>query len=589
MLYIDIETYSATDLKAGVYRYSEDPTFEVLMCAWATADDPTVRLAVGEEAIKAIPGLATDTIVAHNAQFERVCLSRMLGVDGFLPAERFIDTQALAAWAGYPQSLDALAKALGGAQKDSAGTRLINLFCKPGRDGKRTFASDRPEEWEQFCAYARQDVETLISVHTKLPECPTATEAALYLVDQKINDLGIAVDTELAAKAVETSAIIDSRAADEFTLLTGVANPNSVQQVRAWLEEAQYPLENLRAETIESALASKELGPVVRRALELRQELALTSGKKFLAALNATCSDGRLRGTLKFHGAHTGRWSGRGVQPQNLPRAQLDDPEPYIEGIKRGEVYDSSVLKALVRAMFIGPFTVVDYAAIEARVLAWLAGEEWALEAFRAGRDIYVETAERMGGLTRSQGKVAVLALGYNGSVGSLRSMGAEGDDAALLRLVRQWRRSNLAIVDLWSAMEKAFRHGGPVGEHLHVHKDGRSRWLELPSGRTIGYHRTEWDLDGASYLEAPRRIRTYGGRLVENATQAVARDILGEALIRLDTAGYTVASHVHDEILVEGEAPVDEVSKLMCVVPEWGAGLPIDAEGFTTYRYRKG
>lgn len=591
MLFLDIETYSTTPIEAGAYRYSEDPAFEILMCAWATDTDPEVRLAVGEDEIRSIPGLLDPdvSIVAHNAQFERVCLSRLLPGGGFLPPERFVDTMALAAEAGYPQSLDRLAKALGGAQKDSAGTRLINLFCKPARGGQRVFPADRPEEWEAFCLYCLQDVETLLSVYRQLPPFPTPLEQRLYHVDQHINDNGLRVDRELAERAVAVSGENAGFAVDEFQLLTGVENPNSVQQVMAWLEEEGHPLPNLQKATVEEALA-RPLPPAVARALELRQDLALVSGKKFLAALNAMNADGRLRGTLRFHGAHTGRWSGRGVQPQNLPREQLDDPEPAIAHLKAGGTVDSSTLKALVRAMFVGPFTVVDYAAIEARVLAWLAGEEWALEAFRAGRDIYVETAERMGGLTRSQGKVAVLALGYNGSVGSLRAMGAEGTDAELLTLVRQWRRSNLHIIDLWRTMERAFRHGGPVGEYLSIEKKGDSRTLVLPSGRRISYHKVEFDADGgASYLEAPRRIGTYGGRLVENATQAVARDILAEALVRLHDGGYRIASHVHDEILVEGEHSVDEISSLMCEQPEWAPGLPISAEGFTTPRYRKG
>lgn len=630
-LYIDIETYSGADLrKVGAYVYSEHPEFEILMAAWAL-DDAPVQVAIGWEAINAIPYLWDDRVpkVAHNAQFERVCFSaawaRSCGnpTHGtYLNPEDWIDTQALAAEWGYPQGLDALAKALGVEEKDTAGTRLISLFCKPvnrgARKGKRNLPEDYPEDWAAFVEYCRQDVVTLRAVEQKLGSWPTPAEAEAYYTDQRINDRGMPVDVDMAAIAVQVAE--DNRMLQEieFTNLTGVQNPGSGPQVMAWLAAQRVPLPNLQKETIETALQGS-LPTKVRQALELRQELALVAAKKYTAAIARTSPDGRLRGGFKFFGAHTGRWAGSGVQMQNLPSATLtcscqqctDDPKHpgafnHVEGViaaavldlKLGLGADAHTLKALVRAMFVGPFTVVDYAAIEARVVAWLAGEEWALQAFRDGRDIYVETAERMGGLTRKEGKVAVLALGYNGGVNSLRVMGAEGDDDKLQYLVNQWRGANPAIVGLWHAMDHAFKFGGPVGDRLYVEKDGTDRLLRLPSGRAIVYHdvRLGWvekwgkRVQQASFADpkpgAPR-TSTYGGRLVENVTQAVARDVLAEALVRLDGAGWPVVGHVHDEILVLGKNQ-PAITRQMTVTPKWAAGLPIDGAGFVCARYRK-
>lgn len=616
-LYIDIETYSAADLKkVGVYVYSADPDFDIMMAAWAL-DDDEVQLVIGQRAILDIPYLFDDRVpkVAHNAQFERVCFSAANAVTmgfepygAYLSPESWVDTQALAAEWGYPQGLDALAKALGVAEKDSAGTRLISLFCKPNRKGQRNLPEDFPEEWEAFGRYCVQDVVTLREVHRKLGDWPTDAEAQTYYADQRINDTGIPVDTEMAAIAVDVAD--DNRMVHELEIssLTGVQNPGSGPQMLAWFKQAGHPLPNMQKETVEQALATAT-DPTVRRVLELRQELALVAAKKYTAAILRTSPDGRLRGGFKFFGAHTGRWTGSGVQLQNLPSATLgskDDSFDEVEtkiaagvlDLKLGLGADAHTLKALVRAMFVGPFTVVDYAAIEARVVSWLAGEEWALQAFRDGRDIYVETAERMGGLTRKEGKVAVLALGYNGGINSLRVMGADGDDEKLQFLVNQWRGANPAIVGLWHTMDHAFKFGGPVGDHMFVEKEGTDRYIRLPSGRAIAYHdvKISWVVKwGKRVQEAsfkdPKpgafRTSTYGGRLVENVTQAVARDVLAEALVRLDGAGYQVVGHVHDEILVLGDVQ-DGVTKQMVQVPAWAQGLPIDGAGFVCARYRK-
>ena len=628
-IWLDIETYSRIDIKKNsVYKYVADEDFLILMCSYAIGDEP-VRCVTSLEEIVAIPGLfeAVEKI-AHNAQFERICFSElaregdptgMMEPTDYLSPEWWTDTMALAAEYGYPSSLDGFAKAVGAAPKDTAGTRLISLFCKPNRQGKRNLPEDFPEEWEQFKQYCNQDVETMREAAKRLPNglaWPNDVERDVYLVDQAINDRGIPVDMQMVAEAEAAAYANKGPDEQEFRELTGVDNPNSNQQVMKWFREQGVSIPNLQAKTIELMLDCPEALPNedVERVLELRQELALVAAKKYTAAAQRTSDDGRLRGAFAFFGAHTGRWAGRGVQLQNLPSATMggkDDSDEQIEAAIADAVLDLKMglgasphdLKALVRAMFIGPFTVVDYAAIEARVVAWLAGEQWALGAFADGRDIYVETAERMGGMTRKEGKVAVLALGYNGGINSLRVMGAEGTDDKLQQLVKQWRGANPNIVELWHEMDNAFKVGDQsVGDHMYVLKDGADRYLQLPSGRAIGYHdlRARWKqtnfgrrrvVSFADPKKHPARVDTYGGKLVENVTQAVARDILAEALVRLHRAGKQVVAHVHDEIVVEGASPtsVAEITDIMTVQPTWAKGLPLSAEGYTCARYRKG
>lgn len=622
-LYIDIETYSDIDLrKSNAYRYTESDQFLILMAGYAVGDDP-VEMVFGSDVFD-IPGLWDPRVekVAHNAAFERICFSQvqreMLLLEGrvdpaelegwFIRPQEWTDTQALAALAGYPQKLEQLAHALGGEQKDSAGTLLINWFCKPDRKGQRRLPEDHLEKWAQFVEYCRQDVVTLRDVHKKLPTWPTEHEREVYLADQRINDRGIRVDTVMAQAAIDAQEDNKLGQFREMQELTGLENPNSNVQLLGWLKSQDVEVENLQAATV-TALLKSDQHETVHRVLELRQELALVAAKKYQAALDRVNADGRLRGSFAYHGAHTGRWAGRGVQLQNLPSASLAEKDAPGEVVDRtisaavldlylGYGADAKTLKALVRPMFTGPFTVVDYSAIEARVVAWLAGEEWALQAFRDGRDIYVETAERMGGMTRKEGKVAVLALGYNGGIGSLKAMGAEGSDEKLQYLVTQWRNANPAIVQFWADMQKAFRNGGQAGR-IRVEKDGRDRRVILPSGRSMVYHdvRERWvekwgqQVKQLSFQDPKPpylRVDTYGGRLTENVTQAVARDVLAGALVSLDRAGYDVVGHVHDEVLVHGTYPVEEIAGVLNDLPAWAEGLPIDAAGYTCPRYRK-
>ena len=601
-LYIDLETYSAAPLDAGVYRYAADPSFLILMAAWAVGDGP-VTVATTREEINAIPRILNPQTlkVAHNASFERICISAHHGQPpgDYLPPEEFHDTMAVAANRGLPQGLDNLARALGASPKDGAGSALIRFFCVPNRKGERNLPEDHPEKWLDFMAYCAQDVETLREVDRLLGDFPTEEERAVYYADQRINDRGILVDTELARLAEEAALENAREQLAELGRLTGCDNPNSRDQLLTWFRSTGLDLPDLRKETVSAALE----GPLAndhRRALELRQELALVASKKYTAALAGVGDDDRLRGQFRYFGAHTGRWTGRGVQLQNLPRLGFKterEAEAEVVDLKLGFRPDATTLKKLVRPMFLGPLTVVDYSAIEARVIAWLAGEQWALDAFAEGRDIYVETASRMGEalgkeFTRSEGKVAVLALGYNGSVNSLRAMGATGEDGQLKTLVTAWRRTNAKIVKLWERLDDAFYSGGDLGL-VRVEREGSRRSLVLPSGRALHYHDTKFKLDSLgrrrpSFL-TPQGYRTdtYGGRLSENITQAVARDVLAEALVRLDRAGERVVGHVHDEVLVESD-DLDRIQALMTESPSWAGGLPLNAAGFVCRRYRK-
>lgn len=654
-LWLDIETRSRQPLKqVGVYRYVQCPDFRILMAGWTDDPERPVEVALSNEEIHEIPGLWSPNVikVAHNATFERVCFSAHLGmpVGEFISPYEYHDTQAVAGERGWPQKLENLGRALDGEKKDTAGTRLINLFCKPVASGKRKGQWNGPEthplEWMDFIDYMVQDVVTLVDVDRRLGDHITDIERRVFLADQIINDRGIRIDLDLARAAVDASDANSAEQTARVIELTGMENPNSVVQFTKWAKEQGLPLENMQKDSVTEILKSPDLEPDYREVFELRQELALAAAKKFGAALAMETGDGRLRGTLAFYGAHTGRWAGRGTQVQNLPRHAIElneeqraevamrkdlglpvneliaeyleaNTEMYIDMLLLTGRMSSDDLKRLVRPLFSGPFTVVDYAAIEARVIAWLAAEEWALRAFRAGRDIYVETAERMSTpthpLDRSQGKVAVLALGYAGAVNSLRAMGAEGNDAELMVLVKQWRKANARIVRLWNRLESAWADTGHVGNLLSVtHSQdamGLAVHLHLPSGRSISYHGVKWERykvkdpvtgkpktkEGWRYADPKNpfnpnmRIGTYGGRLAENVTQAVARDVMAEALVRLEDAGYRVVAHVHDEIIIEGIHDVEEISRIMCQLPSWATGLPVDGEGFTCTRYRKG
>lgn len=638
-LYFDLETRSRVNIKkSNAYRYVQDPDFQILMMAWAFDDEPVQISTDPEEIRELLPAIKNSAIekIAHNEAFERICMSTLDGLpEGrYLNPRTWTDTAALAGVYGYPQGLAELAGWLGGEKKDEAGTRLINLFCVPNSTNRKASTGrtvpkgefnqpeDFPEEWEEFKNYCVQDVVTLRDVEKSLPTWPTNTEYLINLCDARINDRGIKVDRELmelAEDAGDTNGMVQEV---HLQSITGVRNPNSRVQMMSWMEANGLPLPNLQSETVEQWLKREDLTELQRDVLETRQELALVAAKKFEAARVRLGADDRLRGAFRYFGAHTGRWAGRGVQLQNLPRETVGGGKLEGEALDKAiaaEVLDLKLtgeaeprtLKALVRNMFVGPFAVVDYSAIEARVLAWLAGEQWALDAFALGRDIYVETGQRMGGMNRQEGKVAVLALGYNGGIGSLKAMGAVGSDEKLQKLVTQWRNANLNIVQFWADLDFAFRSGGTAGR-VRIERDGETRAVHLPSGRAIYYHgvKQRWITNawGKRVREIsfkdPRkpgvRVSTYGGKLSENVTQAVARDILGAALIRLARAGYPVVGHVHDEVLVDldllehgvvapGVDPLQDITEILVMDPGWAEGLPLNAEGFICPRYRKG
>ena len=650
-LFIDFETYSGVELKrSNVYRYSEVPSFRAIMGQHALGDAPVTVLEEGAlydsrcREMVALREMVLDPEVlkvAHNAGFDRIVASTLVRPTNgarYLHPAHWHDTMSVAMSQGLPANLEALARVLGGEQKDTAGTRLINLFSKPVK-GRRVMPQERPEDWEAFRRYGSQDVEALRTVHRRLGGFQTVQERVLYTVDQLVNDRGIRADLALARKAVAAAEANRAAALEQMRALTGVDNPNSTEQLHTWLRAHGLRLDDMTADTIEETLEDQSLDPVIREVLELRQIVALVAAQKYQAIVRGISADGRLRGQFRFLGAHTGRWSGRGVQLQNLPRLtlkpealedagitpeaakEMEDEEVQaitdaytrvvLQGLALGRGATPHELKALVRPMFVGPLTeedptrlgISDYAAIEARAIAWEAGEEWALEAFRAGRDIYTETAKRMGNLSRQQGKVAVLALGYQGAVGSLRVMGAQGSDAALRRLVDQWREANPAIVRFWRDLDRTFRTGGTAGE-VSVVKAGRDRHILLPSGRWLVYKDVRFTTEEGPYGPRTRasfwdyrkaygrgaRIATYGGRLAENVTQAISRDVLAEAMIRLERAGFRTVGHVHDEVIVELRNPdsLPEVKALMCVAPAWAQDFPMDTSGFITDRYRK-
>lgn len=610
-LYLDTESRCALDIrKTNAYRYVEHPSFRLLMIAYALdnepvrlVDDPADLYDVVQELVDgAVDGRYR--LLAHNSGFDRVAISSFLGmpVGSYLDPELWYDSMVRAANAGYPQGLDKLGKALGVKPKDSAGTLLINTFSKPNRKGEWNDRHSHPEKWADFGAYCVNDVETMREACQWLPD-QSPQERAVWLADQRINDRGVRVDVPMAHAAIQAATENKASARSEVIALTGVENPGSVQQLLTWFSEQGREIGDLRADTVKEQLTIPELPADQRRVLELRQELALSASAKYDACVNQVNSDGRLRGQTRYYGAHTGRWGGRGVQLQNLPRASLGDREPLaLVDLMNGLGATPNELKALVRPLLLGPLTVVDYSAIEARVLAWLAGEQWVLDAFRNGQDLYVETARRFGeGFTRQHGKVTVLALGYGGSVGALRNMGAQGTDDELLPLVRLWRNANPKIRQYWYDLWDAFRYGGEAGP-VKVHRSKGIRNVVLPSGREIvyrGIHRGTQSYYNEETGETETREVTkfhhptgkvptlWHGTVAENVTQAVARDLLAYSLPELEKLAVPTVAHVHDEIVVEGDY-LEIVCDVMTKNPPWADGLPLNVDGKLRQRYTK-
>lgn len=653
LMFIDFETYSSVNLRdCGAYPYMASPDFAPLIMTYRYGVDGQTKIAQGEAEIKwALRGLNERehvTFVAHNANFERLVLSRIFDYapGTFIPPERFIDTMAMGRSLGFPGSLADLSRALHVEEKDSAGTALIQMFCVPSKKtGRAATPEERPEEWAAFCRYAVQDVDTMVEVYqaliTRYGGFPKG-EREVWNADQRINDRGILVDAELAVRCMDIAAVVKDLHLQRMGVISGLANPNSTAQVLAWVnrrlveagvmddqndlpvfKDTGAPLKSVDKASVAYLLSRTDLPRDVRTFLEERAASNASSVAKFKAMTNRLGVGNRVRGTIQYFGAHTGRWAGRGVQLQNLPSVTAGGDEATQAFVDRvmtepAENFSISELKPLIRGALMAPagqtLTVCDYSAIEARVLAWLAGEEWVLEAFRAGRDIYIETAARMFHVPydearplRKKGKVAVLALGYGGGINALKAMGAEGTDAELEEIKQTYRAANPRIAKFWADMDRAMRNrSGRVGEYITVHPKANGLvTIKLPSGRELFYHKLHFrtvskfdkEVEALHFLDPKSHravIPTYGGRLTENVTQAVARDVLAHALVNLDKESVPVVAHVHDEVIAEGGVTVERMKELMGagvgnpLAPPWSEGLPLAAEGYYCARYRK-
>ena len=631
---LDLETYSSAPLpKCGVYRYCDAPDFEILLFSYAFDDEPvqTIDLASGEtlpkEVISALedPGIIK---VAYNAQFERVCLSRYLG--HWLDPHQWRCTMVMAAYLTLPGRLADAAVALGTTEKKmEEGKDLIRYFsvpCKPTKtNGGRTrnLPADAPEKWAVYRQYNAQDVETERAIRKALEKYPLPEqEWELYALDQQINDRGVRVDRLLVKQAMRVDQAFSEQAFQRAQELTGLENPGSVNQLKAWLADQNMPMESLAKKLVQEK--AKDAGGVVADLLNLRLELSKTSVKKYEAIARCLCRDGRVHGLLQFYGAsRTGRWAGRLVQAQNLPQNHLPDLNLAREMVKTGdeqliEILFGSVpntLSELIRTAFIPKdgcrFIVADFSAIEARVLAWLANEEWVLDEFRGKGKIYEATASRMFHIPqetivkghpnyeyRQKGKQATLSCGYGGGVGALKAMGAKMPEEEMQPLVDAWRSANPNIVAFWGALDRAARTVIRKKTSVRVVKlilywQDDKMFMRLPSGRKLCYQSPHFTAnrfgsDAIGYY-APSASgqmvvqETFGGKLAENATQAIARDILANALMTLEAHGYPVVFHIYDEAVIEmpiGEGSLEEACQLMAIAPDWAEGLPLRADG---------
>jgi DNA polymerase len=642
-LAIDIETYSSVDLtKCGVYAYTASPDFEIILFGYAFDHEPTqlVDLASGEglppQVVKAIMDKSVIK-TAYNSAFERICLSVYFKRD--LPPASWRCTAVQAAIMGLPMFLAGVGKALElDEQKMSEGKGLIRYFCMPCKPTKsnggrtRNLPSHAPEKWAIFKDYCKRDVDVERSIREKLQHHPiTDSEQRLYELDQRINGRGIQIDMELVQSAIDCHKIHRERIVKEAKELTNLDNPNSVEQVKAWLSDRELSVESLNKKAVAELVGSTDGD--IQRLLELRQEMSKTSIKKYIAIKRSVCPDNRVRGLLQHYGANrTGRWAGRLVQIHNLPQNHLPDLEDAREIVRDKDldylsmVYDSvpGVLSELIRTVFVAPegyrFIVADFSAIEARVIAWLAGEQWRLDVFAGHGKIYEASASQMFKVPiesitktsplRQKGKIAELALGYGGSVGALTNMGAleQGLQKDELKpLVDAWRSANPAIVKYWwdidAAATKAVKHPNReqmVGNLEFLNK-GQVLYIKLPSGRKLAYMKPEIVINnfgrpGVTYLGIGEnkqwcRIDTYGPKLVENIVQATSRDCLAEAMLRIDAAGYPIVMHVHDEVVTEmpvGTGSLEEVCEIMARPIPWAEGLFLKAAGFESQFYKK-
>lgn len=643
-LFIDLETFSSVDISsAGAFKYTEAPDFEILLIAYAWDDGPVDVLDLtthvtgyGERQWSRIFDALRDPSiikVAHNSAFERAALSRVYGID--LPPEEWEDTMILSAYNGLPLSLDGAGAALGlRYQKIKEGTALINYFCKPCKptknNGQRTrnLPGHAPEKWARFCEYCRRDVEVAQQIHARLSGFPvTPFERRIWALDARINERGVMVDLELAEAAVAVDAAFTAEMKAEMQKLTGLSNPNSLTQLKGWLESCGLFTESLDKEAV-SGLLSQTTDPTVRRVLQLRQLLGKTSTTKYGTMLEAAGSDHRMRGLTQYYGAaRTGRWAGRLVQLQNLPQNHLDAIGAVRELLRSrdletlemifGDVSDT--LSQLIRTALIAKpghtFLVADFSAIEARVIAWMAGEQWRMDVFAEGGDIYCSSASQMFGVPvvkhgvnghlRQKGKIAELACGYGGGVNAMLNFGADKlglSDTEMQEIVRQWRAASPSIPKFWRDTEKAaqlaLQNPGrayriPCG--VQYRKDADALRCLLPSGRQLSYWGARLENGAISYMGQGSqggwlKKDTWGGKLVENIVQAVARDCLAVAMDRLDAAGFSICFHVHDEVVAESPdgSRWEDMAEIMGQPIDWAPGLLLRADGYDTKFYRK-
>ncbi len=640
-LAIDIETYSDVSLPdCGVHRYAASEQFEILLFAYSLNDEPTriIDLASGEKISDKIMEYLTDDSViktAYNAAFERNCINRFFGLS--LKPEGWRCTLVQASMLSLPLSLEGVGEALNlDKKKMSEGKDLIRYFCMPCKPTKanggrtRNLPSDAPEKWELFKTYCIRDVDVEKQIRNKLAKFPIPDrEQKLYCMDQRINDRGIMVDQELIGHAVACDLLYKETVTKKAYEISGLENPNSVSQLKDWLNEKGIEVDSLAKAAVEELVENTQGD--VSEMMKLRLAMSKTSVKKYEAMERSVCPDGRVHGLLQFYGANrTGRWAGRLVQIHNLPQNHMEDLELARSLVKEGRydlvelLYDSTpdVLSELIRTAFVARpgcrFIVSDFSAIEARVMGYLAGEGWVMEEFRGDGKIYEQTASKMfhipigeitkGSPYRARGKVASLACQYGGAEGALISMGALNfvEEEELKGLVRSWRTANPHIVNYWYEIDGAVkaavkeRKMTKVGMVTVYYQSGMLK-IALPSGRVLSYVRPRMTVnrfgsesvsyEGVGTNRKWTRIESYGAKFCENIVQATARDVLAEAMLSLEKKGFDIVCHIHDEVVLEvpeGTSSVEEVNEIMAVCPDWCEGLPLKAAGFESPFYKK-
>ena len=643
---IDIETYSSVSIKdAGLYKYVQSGDFKVLLFAYSFDGEAPkiIDFAQGEQIPLDVQiALFSPEVVKHayNAAFEWYCLSKHFQVRA---QEKWLSqwrcTMVHGLYCGLIGGLGKVGEALGlpsDKQKDKIGSTLIQKFCVPGKNGKPVSPAQEPEKWQLFKQYCIQDVVTEMEVERRLSTLPVPDFVqAEWEQDMRVNAAGVRLDMDLAEGAIAFS---DAETADliaQAKALTGLSNPNSPAQLKSWIGDnlGEIPT-SLSKAAAEELLEREDLPPKVEAVLELRQKLGKTSVSKYKAMIDCVCQDGRIRGLLQFYGAsRTGRWAGRLVQMQNLPRNYIAELDYARDLVKTRRVQELSfvfgnvpdTLSQLIRTAFIPAeghrFVVADFSAIEARVIAWLAGEQWRMDAFAKGEDIYCASASHIFGVPvvkhgenghlRQKGKVAELACGYGGSVGAMKAMGADNmSDEEIKQIVDDWRKASPHIVQLWYQLEQsamdAIRTGQAVGTHGLVFRHEQTpeglRFLtiQLPSSRKLFYCNpffglNRFDKESIHYYGTNTgkwaELETYGGKLTENVVQAIARDCLAAAMKNIEAAGYTIVMHIHDEVILdvpEADADLDRVCALMCQPIPWAQGLLLNAAGFVGDYYKK-